>query len=235
MTCPHCAHFSETTFPELKKRYIDTGKVRFIFREFPLDPLAAAAFMLARCAGKDKYFPMIETLFHQQTRLGGAEAAAAAARDRQAGRLHPADASRRAWRISKLLDGIETVRDRAAEKFGVSSTPTFFINGKKFARRALDRGAGEGDRALSQGVIRVFSLARQPLRGARRPRRRRRYTASFALENSAQSLLPESAAPIHSPRRCGKSESLSTHGLGPSLDRFAVAARLSAVGRCRQA
>ena len=60
MTCPHCAHFQETTFPELKKRYIDTGKVRYIFREFPLDILAAAAFMLARCAGKDdktKYFP----------------------------------------------------------------------------------------------------------------------------------------------------------------------------------
>src|SRR5262245_48094486 len=47
MTCPHCAHFHETTFPELKKKYIDTGKVRFIFREFPLDQLAAAAFMLA--------------------------------------------------------------------------------------------------------------------------------------------------------------------------------------------
>ena len=45
MTCPHCAHFQEVTFPELKKRYIDTGKVRYIFREFPLDSLAAAAFM----------------------------------------------------------------------------------------------------------------------------------------------------------------------------------------------
>ena len=66
MTCPHCAHFSETTFPELKKRYIDTGKVRFLFREFPLDQLAAAGFVLARCAGPDKYFPLIETLFAQQ-------------------------------------------------------------------------------------------------------------------------------------------------------------------------
>src|SRR6202044_1168049 len=66
MTCPHCAHFSENTFPELKKRYIDTGKVRFIFREFPLDALAAAGFMLARCAGNDKFMPVIETLFAQQ-------------------------------------------------------------------------------------------------------------------------------------------------------------------------
>src|SRR5437762_12817844 len=66
MTCPHCAHFHETTYPELKKRYIDTGKVRLIFREFPLDPLAAAASMLARCAGKDKFFPLIEAFFAQQ-------------------------------------------------------------------------------------------------------------------------------------------------------------------------
>ena len=67
MTCRHCATFHEKTYPELKKRYIDTGKVRFIFREFPLDPLAAAGFMLARCAGDDKYFPMVETLFPSRT------------------------------------------------------------------------------------------------------------------------------------------------------------------------
>jgi protein-disulfide isomerase len=66
MTCPHCSHFHETTYPEMKKKYIDTGKVRFIFREFPLDPLAAAASMLARCAGGDKYFPLIETSSAQQ-------------------------------------------------------------------------------------------------------------------------------------------------------------------------
>src|SRR6202167_6550859 len=63
MTCPHCAHFSETTFPELQKRYIDTGKVRYTLRAFPLDALAAAGFMIARCAGQDKYMPMGADLF----------------------------------------------------------------------------------------------------------------------------------------------------------------------------
>src|ERR1700684_4190939 len=67
MTCPHCAHFEETTFPELKKRYIDTGKVRYTLREFPLDQLAAAGFMLARCAGSDKYMPIVQTLFSKQS------------------------------------------------------------------------------------------------------------------------------------------------------------------------
>src|ERR1700691_5274250 len=66
MSCPHCAHFSETTFRELKRRYIDTGKVLFIFREFPLDRLGAAGFLLARCAGKDKYMAVVEMLFAQQ-------------------------------------------------------------------------------------------------------------------------------------------------------------------------
>ena len=66
MTCPHCAGFYATTFPELKSKYIDTGKVRFIFREFPLDPLAAAASMLARCAGDDKRNAIIDLLFSQQ-------------------------------------------------------------------------------------------------------------------------------------------------------------------------
>ena len=94
MTCPHCAHFHETTYPELKKRYIDTGKVRFIFREFPLDPLAAGASMLARCADKDKFYPLIETLFQQQTQMGGREADPAAHGDRQAGRHQRADLQR---------------------------------------------------------------------------------------------------------------------------------------------
>ena len=66
MTCAHCAGFYATTFPELKSKYINPGKVRFILREFPLDPLAAAAFMLARCAGDDKRNAVVDLLFAQQ-------------------------------------------------------------------------------------------------------------------------------------------------------------------------
>src|SRR5205085_6348708 len=66
MTCSHCAKFHTTVYPEFKKKYIDTGKVRFILREFPLDPIAAGAFALARCLPEDKYYPMIEALFEQQ-------------------------------------------------------------------------------------------------------------------------------------------------------------------------
>src|SRR5690242_13662638 len=67
MTCPHCANFHKGTYPALKEKYIDTGKVRFIFREFPLDELAVAASMLARCAGSpEKSMAMIDVLFASQ-------------------------------------------------------------------------------------------------------------------------------------------------------------------------
>jgi protein-disulfide isomerase len=131
MTCPHCAHFDETTFPEFKKKYIDTGKVRYILREFPLDPLAAAAFMLARCSGeKDtgKYYAMVDTLFRQQLKWAVAkplEPLLAIAK--QAGFTKQSfDAC---LANQKLLDDIQKVRQQAIDKFKVHSTPTFFING----------------------------------------------------------------------------------------------------------
>jgi protein-disulfide isomerase len=132
MTCPHCAAFHETTYPELKKRYIDTGKVRFIFREFPLDPLAAAGFMLARCAGDGKYYPMIETLFHQQkTWAVQKPIPPLLAIAKQAG--FSQQSFEQCLANQKLLEDIEKVRERAANKFGVASTPTFFINGERVA------------------------------------------------------------------------------------------------------
>src|SRR6478672_2963888 len=66
MTCPHCAAFHQDAFPKLKERYIDTGKVRFTLREFPFDPLATAGFMLARCDGDAKYYPIVDLLFSTQ-------------------------------------------------------------------------------------------------------------------------------------------------------------------------
>lgn len=131
MTCSHCAAFHEKTFPEIKKRYIETGKVRFIFREFPLDTLAAAAFMLARCSGetdKDKYFALVDTLFKQQRQWAVEKPIPPLlAISKQAGFTEKTfDAC---LANQKVLDGIESVRQRATTKFKVQSTPTFFING----------------------------------------------------------------------------------------------------------
>jgi protein-disulfide isomerase len=119
MTCPHCANFAVNTFPALKEKYIDTGKVRFIFREFPFDPIAAGAFMLARCAGNDKYFAVVDLK----------PLAPLLATVKQAGFTE--ESFKACLANQKVLDGIEWVRNRAADKFKVDSTPTFFINGKK--------------------------------------------------------------------------------------------------------
>jgi protein-disulfide isomerase len=134
MTCPHCAFFQEKTFPELKKRYIDTGKVRYIFREFPLDTLAAAAFMLARCSGEkdnSKYFAMIDTLFRQQRQWAVEKPIPPLmAIAKQAGFTEKTfDAC---LANQKMLDGIESIRQRAVKTFKVQSTPTFFINGTAY-------------------------------------------------------------------------------------------------------
>jgi protein-disulfide isomerase len=151
MTCPHCAHFSTTTYPELKRRYIDTGKVRYTMREFPLDALAAAGFMLARCAGNDKYMPIIETLFAKQPDWIVQKP------------IEPLKAIAKQFGFTEesfdaclanqqVLENIQAVRDRGAEKLGVNSTPTFFINGKRLVGDlSIDAMAKEIDPYLKEG------------------------------------------------------------------------------------
>jgi protein-disulfide isomerase len=133
MTCPHCAAFNAEVFPKIKSEYIDTGKVRYIFREFPLDIKAAAGSMLSRCIAKDdapKYFAVTDLLFRQQndwvvknttetlTRIG-----------KQAG-LSQQEVEA-CLKDQTLLDKIAADQKYASDVLKVDSTPTFFINGEK--------------------------------------------------------------------------------------------------------
>jgi protein-disulfide isomerase len=151
MTCPHCAHFSSTTFPELQKRYIDSGKVRYTLRSFPLDALAAAGFMIARCAGNDKYMPIVETLFAKQLDWIVKEPIPPLKEiAKQFGITE--DAFNQCLSNQKELDAIQAVRDHAVEKLGVNSTPTFFINGKKLiGDLTMDQMTKEIDPYLKDG------------------------------------------------------------------------------------
>lgn len=132
MTCPHCARLHKEVLPELKSKYVDTGKVRYIIREFPLDNLAFAAFMVARCAGPEKYFPVVEMLYANQEEWAFGEGDPV---ERLYKMAQQAGFSREKYETclkdQKLLDGIAAVRQRASEKFGVSSTPTLFVNSKQ--------------------------------------------------------------------------------------------------------
>ena len=131
MTCPHCAHFHATTLPELKSKYIDTGKVRLIFREFPFDPRAEAGFMLARCSG-DNYFPMIDVLFKQQMQWAGVENSKDALLQISKLAGFTQEKFEACLTDQKLLDDVRAVRARGSGDFGVNSTPTFFINGGRY-------------------------------------------------------------------------------------------------------
>jgi protein-disulfide isomerase len=132
MTCPHCAAFANTVFPKLKEKYIDTGKVRYIMREYPLDRLAAAAFMLARCAGPDKYYPLIETLFAQQQKWAVREPIPPLlAIAKQAGFTQ--QSFEKCLNDTALLNKVQQERDLGSTKFKVDATPTFFINGEKYS------------------------------------------------------------------------------------------------------
>jgi protein-disulfide isomerase len=132
MTCPHCAHFHAETFPAMKTKYIDTGKVRFTLREFPFDPLATAGFMVARCLG-DKRDAMVDLLFSQQKNWAYSDKPlqGLAALVKQAGMSQ--ESFEACLKDQKLYENVNAVRDRGSKTMGVDATPTFFINGKKFS------------------------------------------------------------------------------------------------------
>lgn len=132
MTCGHCANFHNNTYPAIKEKYVDTGKVQFIMREFPFDPRAEAGFMLARCSGEN-YFPMIDVLFKKQDDWARAQNASAALL--QISRLagFTQESFEACLTDQKLLDDIRAVRQRGAQDFGVDATPTFYINGTKYS------------------------------------------------------------------------------------------------------
>ena len=126
-TCPHCAAFHKDVWPKLKADYVDTGKIRFIFREFPLNDPALAAFMIARAAPKESYFPLIGVFFDTLETWAQNPAEGLLNIAKQAGfSQEKFDAT---LKDEKLAKGIMEIRDGGV-KFGVKGTPAFFLNGE---------------------------------------------------------------------------------------------------------
>ena len=131
MTCSHCSDFHIKTFDEIKTKYIDTGKVYFVIREFPLDPLAAAAFMLARNAPGGKYFEVVSNLFKTQSEWAFVEDPLAGLRNVSKQFGYSPATFEATLTDQKLLDDLNATRKRGGDEFGITGTPTFFINGQR--------------------------------------------------------------------------------------------------------
>jgi len=132
-TCNHCADFTVNTMPEIREKYIKTGKLRLIFREYAFDPRAAAASMLVRCVAEDRYFPFVQLLFEKQAEWAFVNDARPPLL--QLSKLAGIDEEAFNACIARqpLLEGINATLTRGREEFDVNATPTFFINGKKYA------------------------------------------------------------------------------------------------------
>ena len=133
VTCPHCARFNDEVFPQFKAKYIDTGKVRYVFREFltPPQQVAAAGFLLARCAGKDKYFSVVDAIFHsQQEMFSSGDVRGVLLRiGRSAGLTD--DKSLACIGDEKQLAALNDRFEKAINVDKIDGTPAFVINGKK--------------------------------------------------------------------------------------------------------
>ena len=154
MTCPHCAAFTKETFPKLKATYIDTGKVRYVFREFPLDQLALLGAQLARCIAKGdpvKFFGAIDVLFATQEEW--ANNAPIEPLKRVTKQLGMNDQEFEACAANESIgNGIIATRDYAYDRLKVNATPSFFINGQLLRGEAsLEEFAKIIDPILAQG------------------------------------------------------------------------------------
>lgn len=133
LSCGHCAKFNNEVFPQIKAKYIDTGQVRWIFREFITPPaeLAAAGALLARCAGPDKYFSVIDAIFHGQEEMFRTG-------DMRGVLLRVAQSSgmteekfQSCVTDEKAITAFNSRIETYSKTDKITSTPTFLVNGKK--------------------------------------------------------------------------------------------------------
>lgn len=133
MTCPHCAHFAEDVLPDIKKKWIDTGKAKLVLRDFPLDDEAVHASMIARCAPPDRFYAYVDTFFADQAKwVEAPDYQTELTRLAQLGGMSKEQAAK-CLADKKLENQVLSSRLAAANQLGVNATPTFFVNGTKFA------------------------------------------------------------------------------------------------------
>lgn len=133
MSCPHCAAFHTQSLPALKRDFIDTGKVRFIFREFPFDGVALAGAMIARCTAPETFFEIVEVLFKEQEGWAFSKDPESALKAIAARYGFSQESFDSCLQNQKIYDAVLAGRQRAYETFGIRSTPTLFVNGARYS------------------------------------------------------------------------------------------------------
>jgi protein-disulfide isomerase len=142
LTCPHCAAFHKETLPGLKERYIDTGKVKLNFQDFPLDENAVRAAMLTHCAGPERYYRFLDVFFAQQASWANARDPVAAIKQLAKLGGMSEEAINACLSDRSVEDTVLQARLEGQEKHGVRSTPSFIIDGKLYAgNRTVDEFA----------------------------------------------------------------------------------------------
>ncbi|HEV2676596.1 MAG TPA: DsbA family protein [Aliidongia sp.] len=132
LTCPHCGDFSTKTFPQVKKDWIDTGKVRWVYRDFPFDPVALKAHIIAHCGGPERFYGFLDVFYAQQRswfRNNPDESVAALTQLTKFGGV--SEAQVKACLSDDKLSKLVVTNRQSGDDAGVDSTPTFFINGSK--------------------------------------------------------------------------------------------------------
>jgi protein-disulfide isomerase len=160
LSCPHCAHFHHDVLPKVKAKYLDTGKARLLFREFPLNSHSLIAFASVRCAPPQAAFPLISALFKSQSDWIQA-ASLPALGDKLFPFAQQVGLTRAAFdacvphsdtnisdKQKQLVDAITKVRDRGHSAFGVNATPTFFVNGEKLSGASIE----DFDKAIGKAL-----------------------------------------------------------------------------------
>jgi protein-disulfide isomerase len=137
-TCPHCAHFATQILPEVKKKWIDTGKVKLIYRDFPLDQTAVKAAQLAECSGNDRYFAVVDMIFATQGNwAASSDPIAELAKGLRIAGM--GDKEVKACLANDAMSNAVIADYRGGETLGVNSTPTLFINGQQYrGTRTID-------------------------------------------------------------------------------------------------
>jgi protein-disulfide isomerase len=130
LTCSHCARFHKETLPKIKSEFVDTGKVRLVYRDFPFDEASLRAAMMARCAGKERFFGFLDALFSTQESWANPNSwKTSLARIGKLGGMSQESFDK--CLVDKSVEDGILARRLEGQKFGVDSTPTFFVNGEK--------------------------------------------------------------------------------------------------------